>query len=205
MYALGMPAAVRRRFGFTVPLLGLIALAWGCAGAPPAGGPAAAPSSAATQARMLFSKAEGYFFKGLYPEAVREYTALLAVEPANATGYRCRAAAHAALRQDAEALADYRRALELAPRDDDAWTGRGLFHFARGRYAEAIEDFDRAIALDAANAVPHDYKARACDKIGKYREAAEARQNYIHCTIPREDAAARERPPAREIKALGLE
>ena len=186
-------------------LLGLIVLAAGCAGPDRGGAPAASPPPPTAQAKVQFSKAEGYFYKGLYADAVREYSLLIAADPAHAAAHRCRAAAFAALGRDAEALADYRRAIELAPQDDDARLGRGLFHVARGRYAEAVEDFDRAIGLDAGNAVPHLYKARACEKIGKFREAGEARQAYIHCTIPREETASRERPAVRELRVLGLE
>jgi tetratricopeptide (TPR) repeat protein len=200
-----MQAGLRRLLRPLRSVLGLIVVAAGCAGAQRGEPPAASPPPPGAQVKILLSKAEGYFYKGLYTEAVREYTSLLAANPAHAAAYRCRAAAFAALHRDAEALADYRRAVDLSPRDDDAWLGQGLFHFARGRYAEAVEDFDRAIALDPGNAVTHLYKARACDKIGKYREAGEARQSYIHCTIPREEAALGERPPVRELRALGLE
>ena len=76
------------------------------------------------------------------------------------------------LGREAEALADYGRAVELDPRFDDAWLGRGLYHFARGRYAEAVDDLDRAAALDPRNAIVHKYRALACDKVGRLREAA---------------------------------
>lgn len=198
-----MEAGVRRIFHALLPAL--VLLAAGCVGTPPAGAPAAAAPLAPAQARILFSKAEGYFHKGLYPEAIREYTALIAADPANAVAFRCRAAARAALREDAAAAADYDLAIALDPRNDDAWLGRGLFHFAHGKYADAIDDFDHVIALDPGGAVAHRYRALACEKIGKYREAGESRQAYIHCTLPREDSATRERPPARELRALGLE
>ena len=107
------------------------------------------------------------------------------------------------LGREAEALADYGRAVELDPRFDDAWLGRGLYHFARGRYAEAVDDLDRAAALDPRNAIVHKYRALACDKVGRLREAALSRQAYVHCEAPPEPpAAAGEAPPARELKAL---
>lgn len=194
-----------RRSRALLAALGIVLLAAGCAGVERAGGEGAAAPPPGVDSRVLFSKAEGYFYKGLFEDAVREYTALLAAAPAHAAAYRCRATAFAALHRDAEALADYGRAVELAPKDDDTWLGRGLFLFSRGRYAEAIEDFERASALDPAHAVPHLFRARACEKIGRLREAAEARQAYVHCTIAREEAASRERPPVRELQALGLE
>ena len=60
----------------------------------------------------------------------------------------------------------------------------GSSYFARGRYAEAIDDLDRAAALDPRNAVVHKYRALACDKVGRLREAALSRQAYVHCEAP---------------------
>jgi tetratricopeptide (TPR) repeat protein len=96
--------------------------------------------------------------------------------------------------------------VELAPRLDEAWLGRGLYFYSRGRYAEAIDDFDRVNALDPVNAVAHMYRAQACEKVGRLREAAASRQAYIHCETPREgpesDGGA---VPPRELNVLGLE
>lgn len=200
-----MEAVFRRLLRTLCPVLGVLVLAGGCAGHHLGGSADAAAPVPGSRSKVQFSKAEGYFYKGLYDDAVREYTALLAAEPRHAAAYRCRAAAFAALKRDAEALADYGRAVGLAPQDDDAWLGRGLFLFARGRYVEAVEDLDRAIELDPGNAVSHLFRARACEKIGKFREASAARAAYIHCTAPREETATGERPPVRELRALGLE
>lgn len=156
--------------------------------------------------KFLLSNAEGHFFRGNLAQAIVGYAEVIAAYPKNAPAFRGRAAALAVLGRDTEALADYSRAVELDPRFDDAWLGRGLFHFARGRYAEAIDDLDRAAALDPRNAIVHKYRALACDKVGRLREAALSRQAYIHCDAPAEHpAAAGEAPPARELKALRLE
>lgn len=161
---------------------------------------------AAARARILFSNAESFFFMGRYAEAIQEYTRVIEIAPRHAEAWRCRAAACAALGREADAHADYARAIELAPGDDEVWLGRGLWHFARGRYADAVDDFDRAIALDPRRATPFLYKARACERIGRLREASEARAAYIHCSARVEEAAdPGEHPPARELTALGLE
>lgn len=175
----------------------------GCAPAPPAGTGEAAP---ARSTRFVFSNAEGHFFKGNLAEALAAYSEVIAAEPKSAPAFRGRAAVLAVLGREAEALADYGRALELDPRFDDAWLGRGLYLFSRGRYAEAIDDFDRVNALDPNNATAHKYRAIACEKVGRLREAQASRQAYIHCESPhegpQEGVAA---VPPRELKALGLE
>jgi tetratricopeptide (TPR) repeat protein len=156
--------------------------------------------------KLLLSNAEGFFFSKRYEEAIAGYAAVLAEDPANAAAYRCRAAAHAVLGRDAAALADYERAVTLDPRFDEAWLGRGLYFFSKGRYAEAIDDFDKTIALDPRDYFAHLYKALACEKIGRLREAAIARQAYIHCEIPREEGGTADQAVApREVTVLGLQ
>ena len=194
------------RCSAAVRLVILALVAWaagGCAGAPPATEPG--PAAVSRQAKILLSNAEGFFFSRRYEEAVAGYAAVLAEDPGNAVAYRCRAAAHAVLGRDAAALADYERAVAIDPRFDEAWLGRGLYLFSRGRYAEAIDDFDRTIALDPGSRYAHLYKALACEKIGRLREATIARQAYIHCAIPREETGAVDDAAIpREVTILGL-
>lgn len=179
----------------------------GCSGAPPPGAPPplSDPAARSRQAKLLLSRAEGYFFNRRFPEAIDGYSEVIAVDPAHAVAFRCRAAAHAALGHDTEALADYGRAVALDPRYEDAWVGRGLFLYSKGRYAEAVDDFDRALAVDRRNGTANLYKALACESIGRLREAAEARAAYIHCVIPREGGESDDSAiPARELAVLGL-
>ncbi|HWR98596.1 MAG TPA: tetratricopeptide repeat protein [Candidatus Methanoperedens sp.] len=187
--------------------MALAALFGGCAGTP-----GKAPESAARAVapgrttKILLSNAEGHFFRGNILQAIAAYSEIIAAEPQNAFVFRCRAAALAVLGREADALADYGRAVELDPRLDEAWLGRGLYHFSRGRYAEAIEDFDHAAALDRHSAAAHKYRALACEKVGRLREAAISREAYIHCENLRElPESAGEGAPVRELKALGLE
>ena len=184
----------------------LAALAAGCA-AGTASGPAAVRGEApARSTKVLFSNAEGHFFKGNTLQAIDGYAEVIAADPKNAPAFRCRAAAFAVLGRDAEALADYGRAVALDPRLDEAWLGRGLFHFARGRYAEAIDDLDQTAALDPDSATVHKYRALACERVGRLRDAAVSRHAYIHCEVPHEHPEVQaERPPIRELKAFGLE
>jgi tetratricopeptide (TPR) repeat protein len=173
----------------------------GCASGPPAETKAPARST-----KFLFSNAEGNFFRGNFAEAVAGYSDVIAADPKSAPAFRGRAAALAVLGREADALADYGRAVELDPRFDEAWLGRGLYLFSRGRYADAIDDFDRVVALDPNDAIAHKYRAIACEKVGRLREAQVSRQAYIHCETPHEHPADKEAPaPPRELKALGLE
>jgi Flp pilus assembly protein TadD len=174
-----------------------------CVSAPP---PAPETAIDSRTAKFVFGNAEGHFFRGNISEAIAGYSEVIAADPKNAQAFRCRAAALAVLGRESDALADYGRAVELAPRLDEAWLGRGLYLFSRGRFAEAIDDFDQVTALDPHSAVAHKYRALACDKVGRLREAAVSRQAYIHCESPHEHPDSREGSASpRELKALGLE
>lgn len=175
----------------------------GCASGPPVETRTTAPQPSI---KFLFSNAEGHFFRGNLAEAVAAYSEVIAADPKNAPAFRGRATALAVLGRESDALADYGRAVELVPRFDDAWLGRGLYLFSRGRYADAIDNFDQVVALDPNDAVAHKYRAIACEKVGRLREAQASRQAYVHCETPHEHPGDGETAaPPRELKALGLE
>jgi tetratricopeptide (TPR) repeat protein len=143
-----------------------------------------------SDAEILVKKGDGYYFNDRYDEAVREYTDALAADPRSSGAYRNRGYAWLALRETEKAKADFDRALEIAPDFSEAYLGRGGLYYLQGKYAEAIDDFDRVIELDPWNATARYYKAQACEKIGRLREAVEAYRGYIHCVVPREGGSA---------------
>jgi len=143
-----------------------------------------------SDAEILMKKGDGYYFNDRYDEAVREYTGALAADPGSAGAYRNRGYAWLALGETEEAKADFDRAVEINPDFSEAYLGRGGLFFLRGKYAEAIDDFDKVIELDPWNATARYYKALACEKIGRLREAVEAYRGYIHCVVPREGGSA---------------
>jgi tetratricopeptide (TPR) repeat protein len=161
-----------------------------CAGTPEGG------ERTLSDAEILMKKGDGYYFNDRHNEAVREYTAALAADPRSAGAHRNRGYAWLALRETEKAKADFDRAVEIAPDFAEAYLARGGLYYIQGKYAEAIDDFDRVIELDPWNATARYYKALACEKVGRLREAVEAYRGYIHCVVPREGGSedfARER------------
>jgi len=154
------------------------------------------PAEKFSEGEILLKRGDGYYFNSRYEEAIEEYTRAIAADPGLAAAYRYRASAFLALEENVQALADYDRALEIDPSFAEAHLGRGVLHYRQGAYSEAIDDFDRVIDLDPWNSSARYYKARACEKVGRLREAVEAYRGYIHCTVPRDDGTvefARER------------
>jgi len=155
-----------------------------CAGSPDA------VERSLSEADILLKKGDGYYFNDRYDEAIREYTLAAAADPGSAAVYRNRAYAWLALREMEKAREDFDRAVKIAPGFAEAYLGRGGLYYQQGKYAEAIDDFDRVIELDPWNATARYYKALACEKIGRLREAVEAYRGYIHCVVPREGGSA---------------
>ncbi|GAA4371345.1 hypothetical protein GCM10023185_46730 [Hymenobacter saemangeumensis] len=88
-----------------------------------------------------------YLLAGRYPEAQRDFDAVLAQEPENAYALAQRGRVRLEL-GDASGLADLHRAQELNPAEAFAWCNLGLHAHAAGRYAEALGYLQQAQALD---------------------------------------------------------
>jgi tetratricopeptide (TPR) repeat protein len=81
-------------------------------------------------------------------EAVRCYTACIALRPRFFGAHYNRGLAHLRKKRYADAEEDFSKALELAPNLADAHLHRGLAREGQGRRAEALADLTRAIDLD---------------------------------------------------------
>ncbi len=111
-------------------------------------------------------------------EAVRYYTAALALRRDNPGIYLNRGNALHEIREVDAAIADYRQALALAPRYFAAHFNLGRALYDKGRVDEAIAEFRKAIGIDKDHAKAHfglgcvlEAAGRADDAIACYREA----------------------------------
>ena len=159
----------------------------------------AAPSTgikSLSETDILLKIGDGFYFNDRYEESVEKYSQAIEAQPGLAKAYRNRGYAYLALDEDAKALADFNRAIEISPDFAEAYLGRATLHYRQNAYSEAITDFDRVIELDPWNETARYYKAQACEKVGRLREAVKAYKGYIHCIVPRENPSvetARER------------
>lgn len=86
--------------------------------------------------------------KNRYPEAVRNYTLALALEPNYPETLVNRAVAYSALGQLERAFGDFNRAIQIKPDLADAFFNRGIVYHTLGRPDQAIIDFTETIRLD---------------------------------------------------------
>jgi arylsulfatase A-like enzyme/Tfp pilus assembly protein PilF len=100
----------------------------------------------------LIALGNAFTLAGRHADAIRTYTRLLQLDPANALAYENMGAAQLRAHDMASAEASLRKALQLDPNLAGAHTALGVVLASTGRKAEAIEAFKRGAALGDANA-----------------------------------------------------
>jgi tetratricopeptide (TPR) repeat protein len=125
-------------------------------------------------------------------EAVRYYTAALALRPDNPGIYLNRGAALRAAGEVDAAIVDVHQALALAPRYAMAHNNLGIALQAKAQVDEAIAAYREAIRLNKDYADAHnnlgnalDDKGQVDEAIGEYREALRLNKDYAepHCGL----------------------
>jgi tetratricopeptide (TPR) repeat protein len=106
-----------------------------------------------------------------YEEAVRCFSAALALRPERWQTWSQRGYAFHALRQDELALADISQALDLTPANATLLQLRGRLHVALRQYEKAIADCTRALELDAMTRGVHFTRALAFEGLEQWQKA----------------------------------
>lgn len=103
---------------------------------------------ASPAALLLLSRGEREMGADADSEAVRDFDAVLALEPEFAEGYNHRAAARAATGDYAGALRDIEETLKRDPRHFSAWQGLSHIAESQGNWRGALEAWQRALDID---------------------------------------------------------
>ncbi len=104
-------------------------------------------NSAATRAKALRIRGIAEFRQGGLDAAIKDFSAVIAIEPKNVAAYVNRAGAYKRKRDYAHALADYNSAAGLAPQQPWVFFERGGAYKAMHDFAHARQDYDEAIRL----------------------------------------------------------
>ena len=104
-------------------------------------------------------------------EAVRYFTAAIALRPDNAGIYLNRGVTFNDAGELDEAIADFSQALTLAPMFMMAHTDLGIAQMHKGKVDEAIACYQKAIALDPKSVLAHYNLGDALEVKGKFDEA----------------------------------
>ena len=93
-----------------------------------------------TTAEDYFNKGIAAYKKGLYDEAIANYSKTIELNPRWAEASCGRGLAHNDKGEYDSAISDYNKALELKPNYGDAYFNRGIAHDNKGEYDQAISD-----------------------------------------------------------------
>jgi tetratricopeptide (TPR) repeat protein len=83
-----------------------------------------------------------------YPDALKDYSRAVAVNPNRGESYAGRGSAKSHLGDSEGALSDYTMALQLNPSLGSVYFDRGALYLDRGRFDEAFADFNQAVEKD---------------------------------------------------------
>jgi len=112
-------------------------------------------TSGPTDATAYLYRGAAHFNKGLYDEAISDFTKAIEINPEYADGYTNRGAAYAKIRLYELAISDFTRALEINPEDSDGYVNRGIAYAEIRLYDLAISDITKAIEINPRNARAH--------------------------------------------------
>ena len=134
--------------------------------------------SALDRSLMLVPRSEGFRWrglikeaKGLYDEAIADYTKATELDPKHSRAFANRGIAKQAKGLLDKAIEDYSKAIELDPKSALAYTNRGNGKWAQGLLDEAIADYTKAIEFDPAYASAYHNRAMAKQTQGLHDEA----------------------------------
>jgi tetratricopeptide (TPR) repeat protein len=117
----------------------------------------------ADKKKVLSARAQAYYQRGYYTEALEDYRALIDNEPDSAMkadAYYNRGNTKKDLEDYQGALADYNRALELNPGYVSAYNNRASARSIKADYAGAMEDYLQAYKRQPKN---YEYLKRMAD------------------------------------------
>jgi len=114
---------------------------------------------AAEDAKTYFDRGLANAEKGLYDQAIKDFTEALQRDPKFAAAYANRGVAYGKKKLSDKAIADLTQALKLDPNDATTYSNRGNAFADKGNHDQAIADYSKAIELKPTYGTP--YRNRA--------------------------------------------
>jgi tetratricopeptide (TPR) repeat protein len=97
---------------------------------------------------LIENRAESHRLQGDYPQAIADYTELLALNPRSIDAYFQRGITYAELGDLDRALADYDRIIELDIHHVKAYIQRSWIYFRQGEYRRAVQECELVKSID---------------------------------------------------------
>lgn len=148
-----------------------------------------------TRSLKLEPRAKAHFYRGRaereldrIDDAVKDFTAAIAIDPSGADFYDYRGRAFHALDDYNSALADYDKAVAMGERGADLLNNRADVLLNLGRIDEALTGADAALTKDPAHALAMTTRGEALEKLGRRDEAVVMFNKALARDSSREDA-----------------
>ncbi len=109
--------------------------------------------------------------KGLYNQAIADYTAAIALNPDYPEAYGNRGIAYGRIGLYDQAIADETRAIALNPTLDKAYGNRAYAYHLRGKDAQGLADAERAVMLAPRDVKNLETRAEIYEKVGRRGDA----------------------------------
>jgi len=136
------------------------------------------------------NRAQAFLDEGNYPEASRELSRALTLEPDNATAYYLRGNALLSLQMFDMAKSDYNKALKLDPQLMEAYLYRGYLNTFSNNHNQAVADFEKALGLNDSS-TDAKFGMMMADA---FMESANTQTRWTEATLPRLDEAIQAYP-----------
>jgi tetratricopeptide (TPR) repeat protein len=120
---------------------------------------------------LVYNIAQVHSATGNYDEAIRYYSAAMAMDPNYSEYYNERGSVFLRMEQLEEARADYLRSLELTPPYFEGFTNLGQCYRRMGALSEAVESYSRALDLQPNQLLALLGRAKAHEELGNLEPA----------------------------------
>ena len=144
------------------------------------------------------------FHKGLYEQAITDFTKALGVDPSMADSHFYRARAYEKKEKYDQAIADYTKVIQLNPRALTSYINRGYAYEKMRHYDKAINDFTKAIEMEPKMAPLYVDRARVYFLKGLYDQAIADCSRAIEL-LPKIDIAYHMRADSYNAKGMKRE
>ncbi|HEY2012635.1 MAG TPA: protein kinase, partial [Bryobacteraceae bacterium] len=124
--------------------------------------------------RVLLASGDFDQQHGRYEEAIRQFSRVTQLEPANADGWRRLAGVYENNNRDTDAVATYRKAIEAQPSDYRLYITLGNFYFFRNQFSLAEQQYRKVIELAPWLASGHMNAGLALIRQGRLADAEQA-------------------------------
>jgi len=111
------------------------------------------------------------FQKGLYDQAITDFTKALGVDPSMADSHLYRARAYEKKEKYDQAINDFTKAIEMEPKMAPIYADRGRIYFLKGLYDQAISDCSKALELLPTMDIAYHMRADSYNAKGMKKEA----------------------------------